>query len=155
MNSIRREVTYPHPIETVWHALTDADALSEWFMPTDLKPIEGSSFTFRTQPAPGFDGIVKGQVLEVKAPQRIVLSWSGGPLKETIVTFELREVPSGTQLSFEHRGFSGISNLIPRLVLGRGWRGLLNTRLTAWLKKHSSPGRTSVEKNSEFHPPHR
>jgi Zn-dependent protease with chaperone function len=50
--------TYDHPIERVWAALTSAEALSAWLMPNDFQPTVGHEFTFRTDPAPGFDGTV-------------------------------------------------------------------------------------------------
>jgi uncharacterized protein YndB with AHSA1/START domain len=39
--SVERE--YAHPIETVWHAWTDAAALEAWYHPTDLANVVGSS----------------------------------------------------------------------------------------------------------------
>ncbi len=39
--SVERE--YAHPIETVWHAWTDAAALEAWYHPTDLANVPGSS----------------------------------------------------------------------------------------------------------------
>ena len=45
--------------------------------------------TFRTSPAPGFDGIVRCQVPEIDPPERMVWSWAGGPI-ETTVTFSSR-----------------------------------------------------------------
>ena len=40
----------------VWRALTEPELLADWLMPNDIKPLVGHDFTFRTDPAPGFDG---------------------------------------------------------------------------------------------------
>ncbi len=81
-------VTYPHPIDQVWAALTSSEALSAWLMPNDFRPVVGHRFTFRTKPAPGFNGIVHCQVLVLRAatPDRLVLA--GGKI-DTTVTFSL------------------------------------------------------------------
>ena len=49
---------YPHPIERVWRALTDSEAMTDWLMPNDFEPKIGHKFRFHTKPAPGFDGTV-------------------------------------------------------------------------------------------------
>lgn len=135
MRPIRRTLVYPHPIEFVWRAISEREALSAWLMETDFEPVVGRPFTFRTDPAPGFDGVVRGEVLVVEPPRRLVYSWRGGPLKETRVSFTLAEVPGGTRLTLEHGGFSGLGGLVPRFVLGFGWRDLLGRDLPAWLDR--------------------
>lgn len=71
---------YQYPRERVWAALTSSAALAEWFMPNDFEPEVGRSFTFRTEPAPGFDGIVHCRVLELEPPERMVWWWAGGQI---------------------------------------------------------------------------
>ncbi len=36
---------YPHPVQRVWAALTSAEALAAWLMPTDFAPEVGRAFT--------------------------------------------------------------------------------------------------------------
>lgn len=60
--TIRRTVRYPHPPSRVWAAITSSAALARWLMPNDFEPKVGHEFTFRTDPAPGFDGIVHCKV---------------------------------------------------------------------------------------------
>ena len=33
-----------HPIERVWRALTDREALAQWLMPNDFEPVVGHSW---------------------------------------------------------------------------------------------------------------
>jgi len=36
---------YPHPIEIVWRAISEREAISEWLMKTDFEPQVGRKFT--------------------------------------------------------------------------------------------------------------
>lgn len=120
------------PREMVWDALTDSRQLSAWLMPNDFKPEIGHRFTFRTKPAPGFDGTVHCEVLEMMPPAKLVISWRGGPL-DTRVSFELEAAEGGTKLTLRHTGFGGLSNVLSRIALGFGWRDLLGRKLPAQL----------------------
>jgi len=126
------EKTYDHPIERVWAALTSAESLAAWLMPNDFKPVVGHEFTFRTDPAPGFDGIVRCQVLELVEPTRMVWSWRGGPI-DTTVTFTLAPLGSRTRFTMRHLGFTGLGGQFTRLVLASGSRRIYGSVLPAYL----------------------
>jgi uncharacterized protein YndB with AHSA1/START domain len=131
-------VTYPHPIDQVWRALTSSEALTAWLMPNDFLPVVGHRFTFRTNPAPGFDGIVRCRVLELDPPRRIVWSWAGGKI-DTTVTFTLE--PAGgqqTRLRMHQVGFHGLGAQITRRIMASGWPALLRERLAAHLYNGSA-----------------
>ena len=62
------EVTYPHPPERVWRALTDPAAMREWLMDNTFAEARvGHQFQFRTTPRPGFNGIVYCEVTDGRA----------------------------------------------------------------------------------------
>jgi uncharacterized protein YndB with AHSA1/START domain len=125
--------TYPHPVERVWAALTSSDALAVWLMPNDFKPVVGHRFTFRTSPAPGFDGIVRCEVLELDPPRRMVWAWAGGNI-DTTVTFTLEQTAdAGTRLRMHQVGFHGLGAQLTRRILASGWPGILRKRLPAYL----------------------
>lgn len=126
----------PFPREMVWEALTDADQLSAWLMPNDFRPVAGHAFTFRTKPAPGFDGIVHATVEAIEPPSRLAITWKGGGI-DTLVTFELEEAGGRTRLRLRHEGFRGFSNLVPRLILGSGWKSLVGRKLPDFLAAHA------------------
>ena len=89
-----RDVAYPR--EMVWEALTDGRQLAAWLMPNDFRPEVGHRFTFTTKPAPGFDGVVRCEVLDLRAPERLVFTWKGGAL-DTVVSFDLSDSDPGAE----------------------------------------------------------
>jgi uncharacterized protein YndB with AHSA1/START domain len=76
--TIEKTTWCPHPPERVWRALTDAEALARWLMPNDFAPKVGHAFTMQTKPGPGFDAVVRCEVLELDAPRVMVWRWQGG-----------------------------------------------------------------------------
>ena len=134
---LRFKVVYPHPPERVWRALTDRAALAEWLMPNDFEPTLGHHFQFRTDPTPGFDGIIDCEIIELEPPRRLAYTWRSNAL-DTVVSFTLEPVPAGTRLILDHKGFRGIKARIVGSILGRGWRNkLLGKRLPEFLKRES------------------
>lgn len=132
--TIKLSTIYNHPIEDVWDALTDPNAMSEWLMPCDIMPIVGHKFQFKTKSYPGFDGTVNCEVLEVVPFQKLSFSWSGSSLNNTIVNFELKAIDDKTELKFEHSGFEGFFNkVVVSRILSNGW---LNKILTVQLPKY-------------------
>lgn len=71
MGEIRLEAIYPDPIGAVWEALTDPVELGHWLMENDFAPVVGHVFSFKTSPAPGFDGVVRCKVLEIEPERRL------------------------------------------------------------------------------------
>jgi uncharacterized protein YndB with AHSA1/START domain len=137
-------VVYPYPPGQVWEALTSSDALAAWLMPNDFKPVAGHRFTFRAKPAPGFDGIVHCEVLELDPPDRMVWSWAGGNI-DTTVTFTLRPAgPDGTRLRLRQVGFHGLGAQLTRRILAGGYPRILGRRLPAYLAQKSGRYATSA-----------
>jgi len=134
---IQLSTIYNHQIQDVWQAITNAEAMSEWLMPCNIKPIVGHKFQFKTKSYPGFDGIVNCEVLEVIPLKKLSFSWSGGSLKNTIVSFELKAIDDKTELNFEHTGFEGFFNkVIVSRILSNGWLNkILTVQLPQYLKK--------------------
>jgi uncharacterized protein YndB with AHSA1/START domain len=130
---------YPHPIDRVWAALTSSEALAAWLMPNDFAPEVGHRFKFRTRPAPGFDGTVRCQVLELEPPRRMVWTWAGGNI-DTTVTFTLDELDDGgTRLRLHQVGFHGLGALLTRRILARGYRRMLSRLLPDYLNQQAGP----------------
>ena len=103
--SLSFEFDLHHLPEKVWRALTDPVLLTEWLLPViELKLEPGAAFTFRTQPQPGWDGIVNCRFLEIEAHRKLSWRWIVGDI-DTVVTFTLTPTASGTRLSLVQSGF--------------------------------------------------
>ena len=139
-HDINKTVEYGHPRERVWAALTSSESLARWLMPNDFEPVVGHAFQFRTDPGPGFDGIVNCEVLELEPPHRMVWTWVGGPI-DTRVTFELEELPNGgTLLRFAQRGFTGVRGALVSKILGAGFARMYRKLLPAELDRLAAEG---------------
>ena len=104
-DAVSFEFDLPHSPQKVWRALTDPVLLAEWLLPVvDLKLERGATFTFKSQPYPGWDGIVNCRVLEIEAHRKLSYAW-GVPGLDTVVTFTLTPTASGTRLALVQSGF--------------------------------------------------
>jgi uncharacterized protein YndB with AHSA1/START domain len=96
-----------HSPEKVWRALTDPVLLAEWLLPVvgfTLEP--GAAFAFKTQPHPGWDGVVNCRMLEIDEKKKISYAWVVGDMVlDTVVTFTLTPTAAGTRLSLVQSGF--------------------------------------------------
>ena len=132
-DAIVQEFEYPHPIEAVWTAITDADAISQWLMVTDgFKPQVGAKFTL-SQPGAAW-GNVEGEVLEVDEPNCIRYTWTNGPEFNTTVTLSLESTTGGTRLRLQHAGFDRVEGKEQfRPGAEWGWKQFLGANLPAVL----------------------
>jgi uncharacterized protein YndB with AHSA1/START domain len=130
--SFSAEFDLPHPPVKVWRALTEPELLAEWLMATDMRPLVGSSFTFKADPTPWWDGIVHCEVLELDLHKRLRYSWRSGPESsplDTVVTWKLTPTPSGgTLLALEHSGFLP-ANAFAFDGASKGWQRMVDERL--------------------------
>ena len=104
-DSISFEFDLQQSPEKVWRALTDPVLLSQWLLPViGFKPEPGAAFSFKTQPHPGWDGVVNCRLLEIEAHTKLSYAWVVGDM-DTVVTFTLAPTASGTRLSLVQSGF--------------------------------------------------
>lgn len=99
------EESFPHPVEKVWVAITDATSISGWLMVTDgFEPEVGARFRLKTEHlAPS--GWIEAEVVEIDRPRRMSWSWTSDPaFPPTLVTFELTPEENGTRLRLTHTG---------------------------------------------------
>ena len=128
-DTIRHEFTFPQAPEIVWDYLTDPELLAQWLMPSDFSPVVGHKFQFGTKPKYrfAFDGRIYCEVLEIIPCKKLVYSWRGGisgekPTLDSVVTWTLNPLNGGTRLTLEHKGFRGIKNFFPYLIMNKGWK---------------------------------
>jgi uncharacterized protein YndB with AHSA1/START domain len=107
--SISFEFDLHHLPEKVWRALTDPVLLAEWLLPVigpKLETQPGAAFKLKTQPYPGWDGIVNCRFLEIETHRKLSYTWVVGDMHiDTVVTFTLTPTASGTRLSLVQSGF--------------------------------------------------
>jgi uncharacterized protein YndB with AHSA1/START domain len=103
--SIAFECDLPEPPEKVWRALTTPEIVSQWLLPTDLRPETGNKFGF-SDPAAGNDPI-ECEVLAVEPQRSISFSWRDTRARrqglDSTVTFEIAGIAAGgTHLTIVH-----------------------------------------------------
>ena len=124
---------FPHKPEILWKTLTSAELMGRWLgmQPTGYEAVVGNRFTYQTTPAPAWDGVIRCQVLEVIANERLVYSWQGGDDRnngqygsrlDTVVTWTLSKVGNGTRLRLVHSGFVLPRNDTAFTSMGAGWK---------------------------------
>jgi len=128
VKDLKFEMIYPAPVAAVWRALTDPAELSEWLMPTDFQAVVGHKFKFTTDPRPGFDGIVRCEVVAVQPERRLSYTWVGGGI-DTLVEWGLAPHGTGTSLTLLHSGFAGVRGYLVSRILGSGWKSKVLTAL--------------------------
>lgn len=102
--SLVMEREIPHPPHKIWRALTEGALIQEWLMKNDFQPVVGHRFSFRSDPVPGWNGIIECEVKVLEPNSRLVYSWSTmGSMSEVIWT--LRPTGAGTLLRMEQTGF--------------------------------------------------
>ena len=90
----------------------------------------GTKFRFIGKPFPGWDGIVRCEVLAVREPTLLRYDWRNKEAdRPTVVTNLLEEIPGGTRLTWEHTGFRGIEGVFMSRLLGRVRRKMLEQGL--------------------------
>ncbi len=141
MQSIVVEKALPYAPERVWHTLTDSALLARWLMPNDFVAEVGRCFTFKIRPMGTWDGVVACEVLVCEPPRLLRYSWKGGSddnakygsRLDSIVTWTLTAMESGTHLRMEHAGFRLPQNRFAFDAMKPGWGSILDTiaRITA------------------------
>ncbi|MFE3960657.1 SRPBCC domain-containing protein [Nocardia sp. NPDC059091] len=134
ITTIELDHYYPHSPEKVWRALTTPELMGQWMMrPIGFEPVVGTVFEMRTQPMPGqnFSGEIRGEVLEVVAPQLLSVSWNDARSDRDngwVISWTLRPEGHGTRILFSHRGFDPEDPVMQRArsIMGGGWKGMLD-----------------------------
>jgi uncharacterized protein YndB with AHSA1/START domain len=125
---------FPHSPQTIWKALTTGELITRWMMaPAGFAPVEGNRFTFQTTPAGAWDGVIHCEVQQVIPNERFAYAWKGGhetnvgygaPL-DTVVTFTLSKVTTGTRVRLVHSGFILPKNDTAFTNMGDGWKKVI------------------------------
>ena len=121
-DAIVQEIDYPHPIELVWEAITDQDAVSEWLMKADgLKPEVGAKFTLSEDYGEQGSITVECEVLEAEKPNRLVYTWNTPPELYTTLAINLDATDEGTHVRLEQTGFETGGERAGQYRTGADW----------------------------------
>src|SRR4051794_12707235 len=138
---------YPPTPEEVWRAMTDPDVVPRWTstgrggIPEGFEPRVGCRFRFVGRRVPGWDGIVRCEVLEVDAPRLLRYTWQGGEdERPTVVTYAVEPTSKGSRLTYQHTGFTGLGGLVMAQLLSRVRRRMLDEGLPPVLTELAAPG---------------
>lgn len=107
----------PAERRVVFHALTDADMVSQWWGPSgfdcprlDFEPREGNAYRIAMQPPEGELFHLEGEFLEVDPPRRLAFSFRWDPPdpddRETVATLTLAEREAETEVTLVQSGFA-------------------------------------------------
>ena len=139
---------YKQSRSVVWRALTDPGLVPLWTStgqggkPEGFNTEVGTKFRYIGKPFPGWDGIVRCQVLEVDEPRLLRYDWRNKDSDDpTFVTNLLDELPmGGTRLTWEHTGFHGVEGIFMSRLLARVRRKMLTDGLPAALAQLDDGG---------------
>lgn len=128
---------FPHTLDVVWEALTRPGMMGRWLKmsPIGFQPTVGTRFTYQTTPTGAWDGVIHCEVLEATPHERLAYAWKGGhdgnvgygSRLDTIVTFILSAVESGTRLRLVHSGFVLPRNESAFKNMSEGWTKVVHT----------------------------
>jgi uncharacterized protein YndB with AHSA1/START domain len=99
LRSVVVERDIPHPPEKIWRALTQPHLIQEWLMKSDFKPVVGHDFKFSAD-----WGSVDCRVVTIEPHKMLSYTWGAYGL-ESVVTWTLTPIGTGTHLRMEQAGF--------------------------------------------------
>lgn len=95
--------------EDVFEAWTDPALMAQWFFAHPSWSVEvetdfrvGGSYSLNMKSPDGEEFHTHGEYREIKAPTRLVFTWSSYLVKDTLVTLELRPDGDRTELRLTH-----------------------------------------------------
>jgi uncharacterized protein YndB with AHSA1/START domain len=136
MAKVELDAIYPCSVDKVWAALSDPGQLADWYMrPEGFHPAVGTKFRLYAKPNPFFKGLAYCEVLAVEPPH--LIRWSQSE-QETgrptfTLTWTLTPEGEGTRLRLLQDGLSGLRGQMIKLIMGAGWKRLLQGRLPGLL----------------------
>ena len=112
--ALETKKTFDAPLEKVWKAWAEPEQLSEWFSPETMKTIvdkmefkEGGNYRIIMQNSEGKDHVAVGTYKKISPMNELVFTWKweGSEDEDTLITLQLAEIDSGTEMNFKHERF--------------------------------------------------
>ena len=134
------ERTYNAPVEKVWKAITDRDAMQKWYFEfAEFKPEVGFEFSFEGGP-PEKTYLHLCKITEVVPLKKLSYTWRYDGYKgDSTVTFELFPEGSKTRVKLTHAGLETFAvNNNPDLDkknFEAGWNDIIGNLLKEYVEK--------------------
>lgn len=135
------ERTFNAPASEVWKAITDKNAMKQWYFDLpEFKPEAGFEFQFSGGPEDGKQYLHLCKVTEVVPGKKLAYSWKyDGYEGISFVTFELFEEGTRTRLKLTHAGLETFPASNPDFAkhnFAEGWTHLIGTALRDFVEKN-------------------
>lgn len=136
------ERTYNAPVEKVWHALTDAEQMKQWYFDVqDFKPEIGAEFSF-TGENEGRVFVHLCKITEIVPNEKLSYTWRYKDYEgSSHLTFELFVQGETTRLKLTHEGletFEVNGKDFRRENFAEGWNYIIGTSLQNFLEKQTA-----------------
>lgn len=134
------ERTYAAPVEKVWHAITDRDAMKQWYFDLEeFKPVTGFEFRFIGKGKEGEDYLHLCKITEVIKEKKLKYSWRyDGYEGISYVTFELFAQGDTTTIKLTHEGLETFPvtarNAFAKENFAEGWTYLIGAGLKMFVE---------------------
>lgn len=134
------ERTFQAPVEKVWKAITDIDAMKQWYFDlAEFKPVVGFEFSFSRQGPKGEDYLHRCKITEVVTGKKLVYSWRYEAYEGiSYVHFELFSEGDKTTLKLTHEGLETFPQNNPDFAKENfvaGWTELIGSLLKNFVEK--------------------
>jgi len=131
---IKKTVVLHAPIKKVWNAVSTAEGIAAWFMPSTFEPVLGHEFILHAGPY----GDSPCKVTELEPPNLLGFDWD----KDWHVRFELKELGENkTEFTLIHSGWDentltkfGQPHPAIRSIMNEGWEGIVKKALVSYIE---------------------
>lgn len=131
------ERTFNVPVEKVWSAITDRNAMQQWYFDlAEFRPEVGFEFSFEGGDADKYY-LHLCKVIAAVPGKKLAYSWRyDGFDGISYVTFELFPEGSGTRLQLTHEGLETFPTLpdFARESFAAGWTAIIGSSLKEFLE---------------------
>jgi uncharacterized protein YndB with AHSA1/START domain len=140
VNPVITEQIYPVPVEKVWQAITDRDAMKQWYFDLkEFRPEVGFEFRFWGGPAEDRQYLHICEITEVIPNKKLSYSWRyDGYEGQTLVSIELLSEGTQTRLKLSHSGLetfpSDNTDFAPENFI-EGWNWIIGKSLKEFLEQ--------------------
>ena len=136
--TILQQQHYPAPVDRVWHALTDREAMRDWYFDIPaFTPEEGSVFEFY-EPGGQQRFLHRCTITKVEPMRLLQHTWTypNQSLGSSLVSWELQAEGEGTRVTLMHEGIERLADGGPEFVAENyeaGWKEILGVSLRNYL----------------------